>query len=75
MSLQNNDDDSDEDDDDNDNIIKKHEHSGLSPRVNYTDRATAACRLSQCQLLRIEGATCGQRDGSLRPYSRSSRPE
>jgi hypothetical protein len=30
---------------------------GLSPRANYTDRATAACRPSDCQLLRIEGAT------------------
>jgi hypothetical protein len=30
---------------------------GLSPRANYTDRATAACRLSDCQLLRIKGAT------------------
>jgi hypothetical protein len=30
---------------------------GLSPRANYTDRATAACRRSHCQLLRIEGAT------------------
>jgi hypothetical protein len=30
---------------------------GLSPRANYTDRATAVCRLSDCQLLRIEGAT------------------
>jgi hypothetical protein len=30
---------------------------GLSPRANYTDRATAACRRSDCQLLRIEGAT------------------
>jgi hypothetical protein len=29
---------------------------GLSPRVNYTDWATAACRRSDCQLLRIEGA-------------------
>jgi hypothetical protein len=29
---------------------------GLSPRANYTDRATAACRRSDCQLLRIEGA-------------------
>jgi hypothetical protein len=27
---------------------------GLSPRANYTDRA---CRRSDCQLLRIEGAT------------------
>jgi hypothetical protein len=30
---------------------------GLSPRAKYTDRATAACRRSYCQLLRIEGAT------------------
>jgi hypothetical protein len=30
---------------------------GLSPRANYTDRATAACRRSDCQLSRIEGAT------------------
>jgi hypothetical protein len=30
---------------------------GLSPRPNYTDRATAACRRSDCQFLRIEGAT------------------
>jgi hypothetical protein len=27
---------------------------GLSPRANYTDRATAACWRSQCQLFRIE---------------------
>jgi hypothetical protein len=30
---------------------------GLSPRANYTDRATAACRRSDCKLLRIEGPT------------------
>jgi hypothetical protein len=30
---------------------------GLSPRVNYTDRATASCRRSLYQRLRIEGAT------------------
>jgi hypothetical protein len=30
---------------------------GLSPRANYTDRATAACRRNDCQLLWIEGAT------------------
>jgi hypothetical protein len=30
---------------------------GLSPRANYTDRATAACQCSDSQLLRIEGAT------------------
>jgi hypothetical protein len=37
--------------------IKKTKLRGLSPRTNYTDRATAACRRSDCQLLRIEGAT------------------
>jgi hypothetical protein len=36
--------------------IKKKLH-GLSPRANYTDLATAACRRSDCQLLRIDGAT------------------
>jgi hypothetical protein len=30
---------------------------GLSPRANYTDRVTAFCQGSDCQLLRIEGAT------------------
>jgi hypothetical protein len=30
---------------------------GLSPRTNYTDRATAACRRSDCQLLRIKCTT------------------
>jgi hypothetical protein len=30
---------------------------GLSTRANYTDQATAACRRSDCQLVRIEGAT------------------
>jgi hypothetical protein len=29
---------------------------GLSLRANYTDRATAACRRSDCQLVQIEGA-------------------
>jgi hypothetical protein len=36
-------------------IIKK--LHGLSPRANYTDQANAACRRSDCQLFRIEGAT------------------
>jgi hypothetical protein len=27
---------------------------GFRPRANYTDRATAACRRSYCQLWRIE---------------------
>jgi hypothetical protein len=30
---------------------------GLNPQENYTDLATAACRRSDFQLLRIEGAT------------------
>jgi hypothetical protein len=29
---------------------------GPSPRANYTNRATAAYRRSDCQLLQIEGA-------------------
>jgi hypothetical protein len=33
---------------------------GPSPRADYTDRATAACRRSDIQLLRIEGATWSQ---------------
>jgi hypothetical protein len=35
------------------NINSKKKLHGLSPRANYTDRATAACRRSECQLLRI----------------------
>jgi hypothetical protein len=31
-------------------IHKKTKLHGLSPRANYTDRATAACRRSNCQL-------------------------
>jgi hypothetical protein len=41
-------------------ILKKEKKTklhGLSPRANYTVRATAACRRSDCQRLRIEGAT------------------
>jgi hypothetical protein len=30
---------------------------GLNPRANYTDRTTTACRRSDCQHLRIKGAT------------------
>jgi hypothetical protein len=30
---------------------------GLSPRANYTDRAIAACRRSNCHFVRIEDAT------------------
>jgi hypothetical protein len=35
----------------------KNKLHGLSPRANYTDRATVACRRSDCQLLRIKGGT------------------
>jgi hypothetical protein len=38
-------------------LKKKKKLHGLSPRANSTDRATAACRRSDCQLLRIKGAT------------------
>jgi hypothetical protein len=34
---------------------KKLNSVAFSPQTNYTDRATAACRRSYCQLLRIEG--------------------
>jgi hypothetical protein len=47
---------------------------GLSPRANYTDRATAACRRSDCQILRIEGATWSVWR-IPRPYSWFSRKE
>jgi hypothetical protein len=39
------------------NKKKTNKPHGLSPRANYTDRATAACRRSDCHLLRIKGAT------------------
>jgi hypothetical protein len=35
-------------------MYKKTKLHGLSPRANYTDRATAAFRRSDCQLLRID---------------------
>jgi hypothetical protein len=38
-------------------IKKNKKIHGLSPRANYTDRATATCRRRDCQLVRIEGAT------------------
>jgi hypothetical protein len=34
---------------------QKNKLHGLSPRVNYTDRATAACRRSDCQLFSDRG--------------------
>jgi hypothetical protein len=36
---------------------KQNKLNGLSPQANYTDRAAAAFRGSDCQLLRIKGAT------------------
>jgi hypothetical protein len=54
--------------------IKKNLH-GLSLRANYTDRATTACRGSDFQLFADRGVPCGQRNGSIRPYSRFSRQE
>jgi hypothetical protein len=35
--------------------LKKQKLRGLSPGENYTDLATATCRQSWCQLLRVEG--------------------
>jgi hypothetical protein len=35
-------------------LLAKNKLRGLSLHANYTDRATAACRRSWCQLLRIE---------------------
>jgi hypothetical protein len=58
----------------NSSVTLKNLLHGLSPRANYTDRATAACRWSGYQLLRIEGPR-GQGDGSLWPNSRFSRQE
>jgi hypothetical protein len=45
---------------------------GLSPRANYTDRATVACPRSECQLLWVEG---WRLTDPLRPYSRFSRSQ
>jgi hypothetical protein len=47
----------------------------MSPRANYTDQATAACRRSDCQLLRIEGATWSAWRIPTAVYSRFSRQE
>jgi hypothetical protein len=38
-----------------DTKTKLNELRGFSPQANYTDRATAACLRSSCQLLRTEG--------------------
>jgi hypothetical protein len=36
-------------------VTKKRKLRGRSLQANYTDRATAACRRSSCQPLRVEG--------------------
>jgi hypothetical protein len=36
-------------------VLKKTKLHGLSPRTNYTDRATAACRRSDFQLFTDRG--------------------
>jgi hypothetical protein len=46
----------------------------LSPRENYTYRATVACWRNWFQICGSK-VPRGQRDGYLRPYSRISRPE
>jgi hypothetical protein len=48
---------------------------GLSPRANYIDRATAACRRSQCLLFTDIGCHVVSVADPLRPYSPLSRPE
>jgi hypothetical protein len=35
-------------------VLYQNEPRDLSPSANYTDRAAAACRRSQCQILRLE---------------------
>jgi hypothetical protein len=39
------------------NKTNKNKLHGLSPRANYTDRATTASRRNGCQILRIKDAT------------------
>jgi hypothetical protein len=48
---------------------------GLSPRANYTDRVTTACRWSQCELFADTGVSRGLRGGSPQPQFRVSRQE
>jgi hypothetical protein len=46
----------------------------FSPQAHYSDRATATCRRSQCQLLRIEGVALSEQR-IPRPLIRFSWPE
>ena len=49
-------------------LVKKKKLRGLSPRADYTDRAAAAGRRSQCQLFADREVSRGQRNGSPRPF-------
>jgi hypothetical protein len=53
-------------------LITKHKLHGLSSRANYTDRATAAVGEVIANFCGYR-VPRGQRDGTLRPYSRFSR--
>jgi hypothetical protein len=46
---------------------------GLSPRANYTDRVTAACRRSKCQLLRLAGVAWSAQRIPMAVFSALSR--
>jgi hypothetical protein len=48
-------------------LVLTHSLRDFSPRANYTDRATATCRRSWCQLLRIEGCRMVSAADPLRP--------
>jgi hypothetical protein len=48
-------------------ITKQDKLRGLSPRANYTDRATAACQRSYCQPLRMEVCRVVNAADRLRP--------
>jgi uncharacterized protein with WD repeat len=54
---------------------QKIELHGLSPRPNYTDRATAAYLRSNCQLFADRGCHVASVTDHLWPYSRFSRQE
>jgi hypothetical protein len=57
------------------NHEKKLKLHGLSTRANYTDRATAACRQSDCQLFADRGCYVVSVTDPYGPYSRFSRQE
>jgi hypothetical protein len=49
--------------------LNKTKLRGSSPRANYTDRATAACRRSKCQLMGMEGVSWSARRISTAIFS------